>query len=66
MPLPRTSRTAENVYAVEAHVFSQENRPGAHIIPQISREIKESMMETIRAGEIYEMRTNSEKDPQVQ
>ena len=33
------SRTTENVYAVEAHVLSQEDRPGAHrTIPGISRE----------------------------
>ena len=37
--VPSTSRTTENVYAVEAHVFSQENRPGSHrTIPGISRE----------------------------
>ena len=26
--MPSTSRTTENVYTVEAHVLSQENRPG--------------------------------------
>ena len=37
--MPSTSRTTENVYAVEAHVFSQEDRPGSHrTIPGISRE----------------------------
>ena len=34
-----TSRTTENVYAVEAHVLSQEDRPGNHrTFPRISRE----------------------------
>ena len=38
--MPRTSRTTENVYAVESHVLSQEDRPGTHrTIPGISREI---------------------------
>ena len=37
--MPSTSRTTENVYAVEAHVLSQEDRPGTHrTIPGISRE----------------------------
>ena len=38
--MPSTSRrTTENVYAVEAHVLSQEDRPGSHrTIPGISME----------------------------
>ena len=37
--MPRTARTTENVYVVESHVLSQEDRPGTHItIPRISRE----------------------------
>ena len=37
--MPSTSRTTENVYDVEAHVLSQEDRPGSHrTIPGISRE----------------------------
>ena len=37
--MPSTSRTMENVYAVEAHVLSQEDQPGTHVtIPGISRE----------------------------
>ena len=28
--MPRTSRTTENVYAVDTHVLSQEDRPGTH------------------------------------
>ena len=37
--MPRTSRSTENVYALEAHVLSQEDRPGTHrTIPRISRE----------------------------
>ena len=37
--MPNTSRSTENVYAVEAHVLSHEDRPGTHItIPRIFRE----------------------------
>ena len=37
--MPRTARSTENVYAFEAHILSQEDRPGIHrIIPQISGE----------------------------
>ena len=35
--MPRTSHTTENVYAVKAHVLSQEDRSGTHrTIPRIS------------------------------
>ena len=37
--MPCTARSTENVFAFEAHVLSQENRPGTHrTIPGISRE----------------------------
>ena len=37
--MPSTSRTTEHVYAVEAHVLSQEDQPGTRrTIPRISRE----------------------------
>ena len=37
--MPRTSRTTQNDCAVEAHILSQEDRPGTHrTIPRKSRE----------------------------
>ena len=37
--LAHLDRSTENVYAVEAHVLSHEDRPGTHMtIPRISRE----------------------------
>ena len=46
--MPRTSRTTENLYAVETHVLSREDRPRTHItIPQISRETDMSRNDVI-------------------
>ena len=44
--MPSTSCSTENVYAVEAHVLSHEDRPGTHInFPRIFRETDISRLE---------------------